>query len=118
MSRTPWLRSLSSRLRQPRPAPTFRRRPPRLEALEERDLPAPIITTSAGAGSAGYSGDGGPATSALLNRPSGMAVDASGNVFVADTFNHRVRKVTPQGTVSTYAGSGIAGYNGDTRAAT
>jgi hypothetical protein len=53
------------------------------------------IVTFAGGGTEGYSGDGGPATSAALDRPWRVAVDASGNVYIADTFNYRIRKVTP-----------------------
>jgi NHL repeat-containing protein len=62
--------------------------------------------------SGGYSGDGGPATSALLNLPHGVAVDGAGNVYIADTENFAVRKVTPDGTISTVAGNGIFCCNG------
>ena len=72
-----------------------------------------IITTVAGDGTSGYSGDGGPATSASLFDPSGVAVDASGNLFVADFGNSRVRKVGAHGIITTVAGNGIAGYSGD-----
>ena len=61
----------------------------------------------------GYSGDGGQATSASLNTPTGVAVDSSGNVFIADGGNQRVRKVTPTGIISTVAGNGTLGYAGD-----
>jgi hypothetical protein len=54
----------------------------------------------------GYSGDGGPATSAELNNPSGVTVDASGNLYIADTLNQRIREVTPGGTITTVAGNG------------
>jgi DNA-binding beta-propeller fold protein YncE len=56
----------------------------------------------------GYAGDGGPATEALLSRPHGVALDAAGNVYIADTENRRVRKVTPDGLITTVAGNGLA----------
>jgi sugar lactone lactonase YvrE len=74
--------------------------------------PAGIISTVAGNGSSGFSGDGGPATAAQL-RPLGVAVDTAGNLFIADTGNSRVRKVTPAGIISTVAGTGISGFSGD-----
>lgn len=77
-----------------------------------------ISTVVAGSGFSGNSGDGGAATSARLNNPSAVAIDASGNIFVADTNNHRIRKVDTQGTISTIAGTGVSGYAGDTGAAT
>lgn len=70
-----------------------------------------IITNFAGNGKAGYQGDGGPAISAELNFPDGLAVDASGNVYIADYLNHVVRKVSTNGTISTFAGNGDAFYN-------
>jgi sugar lactone lactonase YvrE len=63
-----------------------------------------LITTVAGNGTAGFSGDGGPATSAQLAGPDGLAVDAAGNLFVAEYANNRVRKVTPDGIITTFAG--------------
>jgi hypothetical protein len=78
-----------------------------------------IITTVAGSGltgngNGGFSGDGGPATDAQLNYPSGVAVDGQGNLFIADNSNHRIRKViAATGVITTVAGSGIAGYSGD-----
>jgi sugar lactone lactonase YvrE len=74
-----------------------------------------VITTVAGTGSPGFGGDGGPATQALLSNPRGLAVDAQGNLYIADTSNNSVRRVTPQGTITTYAGTGPSGYgyNGD-----
>jgi len=77
-----------------------------------------IITTVAGNGSAAYSGDGGAATNASLDDPYGVTVDASGNLFIADTFNSRVRKVDTNGIITTVAGTGSAGYSGDGGAAT
>jgi len=71
------------------------------------------ITTVAGNGSQGYSGDTGPAASAMLNGPEGVAVDASGNLYISDTLNGVIRKVTASGTISTVAGNGIDGYSGD-----
>jgi hypothetical protein len=75
--------------------------------------PGGVISTVAGNGAGGFSGDGGPATSARLDRPSGVAVDAAGNLYFADTNNHRIRKVTPGGVISTVAGNGAAGFSGD-----
>ncbi|MGO0063287.1 cadherin-like beta sandwich domain-containing protein [Brevibacillus fluminis] len=71
------------------------------------------ITTVAGTGAAGYGGDGGPATSAQLNFPDGVEVDKDGNIYIADSFNHRVRKVDTTGKITTVAGTGTAGYGGD-----
>jgi len=75
------------------------------------------ITTYAGTGTSGYSGDTGLATSADLANPTGIAVDGSGNLYISDYSNNRIRKVTPGGTITTYAGTGTAGYNGDNIAA-
>ncbi len=72
-----------------------------------------IITTLAGNGQPGSSGDGGGALQARLNAPEGVAVDAAGNVFFADTGNNRVRRVDPQGFIHAYAGTGQAAYSGD-----
>jgi len=76
------------------------------------------ITTFAGSGvgSEGYSGDGGPATAALLNCPRGVAVDANGNLYIADTKNHVVRQVVG-GTITTLAGNGQQGFQGDSGSA-
>jgi sugar lactone lactonase YvrE len=68
--------------------------------------PGGTITTFAGTGQLGSGGDGGPATAAQLNAPTGLAVDRQGNVYIADRNNGRVRKVTPGGTISTVAGVG------------
>lgn len=76
-----------------------------------------IITTIAGLGGPGFSGDGGAATAAQLNFAWGVAVDAGGNVYLADQLNCRVRKINTSGTISTVAGNGIAAYTGDGMAA-
>ena len=82
-------------------------------------LPAAgIINTIVGTGSVGYSGDGGVALNALLNSPTGVAVDSAGNVYIADSQNNVVRKVTAStGGIGTIAGNGTAGYSGDGGAA-
>ena len=78
-----------------------------------------IITTLAGNGTLGYSGDGGAATSAELSLPSSVAVDAAGNVYIADSGNTRIRAVVAgTGIISTIAGNGTKGYTGDNGAAT
>jgi RHS repeat-associated protein len=78
-----------------------------------------IITTIAGTGSQGYSGDGGQATTAQLNSPMTVALDSSGNIYIADYQNNRIRKITvATGVVTTIAGTGTAGYSGDGGAAT
>ena len=75
--------------------------------------PGGTITTVAGNGNGGYSGDGGPATSAELFEPYGVVVDGAGNLYIADTINNSIRKVTPGGTITTVAGDGTYGYSGD-----
>ena len=75
------------------------------------------ISTLAGNGVNGFSGDGGQATGAMLNGPQAVAADSQGNVYVGDTANNRVRKVAPNGVITTVAGSGDAGYSGDGGAA-
>ena len=72
-----------------------------------------LITTFAGTGEAGNSGDGGPATEAKLNDPNGIALDAEGNLYVADDAAMVVRRVALDGTISTVAGTGSAGFSGD-----
>jgi uncharacterized protein (TIGR03437 family) len=71
-----------------------------------------VITTVAG-GNPGFSGDGGPATSASLNNPSGVALDASGDLYIADAYNNRIRKVSADGVIITVAGTGQYGFSGD-----
>ncbi|MEU0936726.1 hypothetical protein [Embleya sp. NPDC005971] len=75
--------------------------------------PSGVVTTVAGTGMAGDGGDGGPATAASLNEPRGLAVDDAGNLYIADSKNHRIRRVDPSGVVTTVAGTGTAGYGGD-----
>jgi DNA-binding beta-propeller fold protein YncE len=73
-----------------------------------------IITTCAGTGEAGYSGDGGPATRARLNEPYGIAIDRAANVYIADRHNHCVRRVEgASGMITTLAGNGATGFSGD-----
>jgi streptogramin lyase len=76
-------------------------------------LPSGIITTAAGSGTEGFGGDGGPATAAELFKPAALAVDAAGDLFIADTANNRVRKVSPSGIITTVAGNGTSGFGGD-----
>ncbi len=72
-----------------------------------------IITTIAGTGSAGFSGDGGPATAAALNTPFSVAMDAGGNFYFCDISNHRVRKINTSGIITTIAGDGVPSTTGD-----
>src|SRR5262245_49418255 len=76
------------------------------------------ITTVAGNGSAGYSGDGGPASQAQVRSPRGVAVASDGSVYIADTFNDRIRRIGIDGIIRTVAGNGIRGYGGDNAPAT
>ena len=83
------------------------------------DVQSGIITTVAGTGEQGLDGDGGPAVSSVLNEPRGVALDLAGNLYIADTFNYRVRKVDARtGIISTIAGSGPSGYVEDGKPAT
>ena len=75
--------------------------------------PAGTITTIAGTGEEGFSGDGGPAVEAALSFPAGVAVDGSGNLFISDSRNHRIRRVDPAGTITTVAGTGERSFSGD-----
>jgi sugar lactone lactonase YvrE len=82
--------------------------------------PDSIIATLAGTGDEGFDGDNGPASAALLSHPWGLAFDKDGSLFISDTFNHRVRKLTavngtvsPSSVITTIAGTGDAGFNGD-----
>lgn len=78
-----------------------------------RVAPDGTISTVAGSGSAAWAGDGGAATAASLNKPTGIAVDANGNLYIADRMNNCVRKVDAAGTITTLAGNGSAAFSGD-----
>src|SRR5205085_77298 len=83
------------------------------------DLGTGVITTVAGTGGQGFIGDGGAATSALLNGPRGLAIDGMGNLFIADRFAARIRRVDQAtGVISTVVGTGEFGFSGDGGAAT
>jgi hypothetical protein len=86
--------------------------------IRKVDASTGIISTVAGAGSAGFSGDGGPATSANLAGPFGVALDAAGNLFIGDSLNNRIRKVDGSGIISTLAGNGSYSFGGDGSQAT
>jgi sugar lactone lactonase YvrE len=87
--------------------------------IRKLNLTTSIITTIAGNGTQGYSGDSGPATLAAIDSPTGIAADASSNLYLADTHNHRVRRIaTTTGIITTIAGTGLPGFSGDTTAAT
>jgi hypothetical protein len=75
--------------------------------------PSGTITTVAGDGTPGFSGDGGPATAAQLNSPSAVVATADGGFLIADRRNFRVRRVSPSGTITTVAGDGTQGFSGD-----
>jgi trimeric autotransporter adhesin len=77
------------------------------------DLTSGMLTRIAGTSTSGYAGDGGPASVAQLKAPGGLAVDDAGNLYIADTGNHSVRVITPDGNITTIAGTGSAGYAGD-----
>src|SRR5207249_2446819 len=75
--------------------------------------PDGLLSTVAGNGTLGFSGDGGPAVAAQLRDPRGVAVDGSGSLYIADSGNLRVRRVTAAGIISTIAGTGANGFSGD-----
>jgi hypothetical protein len=92
--------------------------------IRKLDLTTGVITTIAGTGAPGFSGDSAPATQATLNLPTALAADTLGNLYLADTANHRIRKIAAatstltSGTITTIAGTGTQGYSGDTGPAT
>jgi sugar lactone lactonase YvrE len=83
------------------------------QRVRRLDLSTRRVTTIAGNGQKGYSGDGGPATAASLNMPHELRFDAGGNMYIAERDNHVIRKVTPGGIISTVAGVGKPGFSGD-----
>lgn len=89
----------------------------RYHVVRKVDATTGIITTVAGT-TQGFSGDGGPATSAKLSYPTGLTTDSAGNLYISDTYNNRIRMVDGSGVITTVAGTGTAGYSGDDGAAT
>ena len=81
--------------------------------IRKIDAMTGIITTVAGNGIAGFSGDGGQADTAKLYQPNNICFDRHGNLYIVDPGNQRIRKVTPGGIITTFAGTGVAGYTGD-----
>src|ERR1019366_5844726 len=86
--------------------------------IRKVNLSTGIITTVAGTGTAGFSGDGGPAISGQLNYPWGITLGGDGSLYIAELSNNRVRKVSPTGVISTVVGTGTRGYGGDSGPAT
>lgn len=82
-------------------------------AIRKISFPDRIVTTIAGTGEPGYSGDGGPATAAQINFPTDVDVDGNGVLFIADTENNVIRRVTPDGIITTHVGTGLRGFGGD-----
>jgi len=78
----------------------------------------PNISTIAGTGTAGNAGDNGPAVSALLSSPAGIGLDAAGNLYICDSGNHSIRRISPGGTITLIAGTGASGFGGDSGPAT
>ena len=88
------------------------------QRIRKVDASSKVISTIAGTGDAGFGGDNGAGTAALLNNPNDIAIDKAGNLYIADQNNHRVRRITANGVIATIAGTGIAGYSGEGNAAT
>jgi len=86
--------------------------------VKKVDAVTNVMTRFAGNGTFGFSGDGGPATAAQLDVPIAVTTDAAGNVYISDRDNYRIRKVSPAGIITTFAGTGVAGLTGDGGAAT
>jgi sugar lactone lactonase YvrE len=86
--------------------------------IRKLSLTTGAITTIAGAGTPGFSGDNAPATAAQLNLPSALALDTTGNLYLADTGSHRIRKISTAGIITTIAGTGTQGFSGDNALAT
>ncbi|HTR54563.1 MAG TPA: hypothetical protein VMJ10_27920, partial [Kofleriaceae bacterium] len=82
-------------------------------AIRRVELDGTIDTVAGTGGQSGFAGDNGPATSALLDNPQGIAIDGNGVLYIADTYNHRIRRVDTSGTITTIAGNDTAGYAGD-----
>lgn len=83
--------------------------------IRKLNLATSIISTIAGIGTQGYAGDNGPAMSAAIDSPTGLAVDSVGNIYLSDTHNHRVRKIIAStGNIATVVGNGSPGFSGDT----
>ncbi|PRQ07877.1 NHL domain-containing protein [Enhygromyxa salina] len=78
-----------------------------------RKIEAGVITTVAGTGEPAYSGDGGPGAEAALHWPTALELDPDGNLYIVDTFNHAIRRLAPDGSISTVVGSGVEGSGGD-----
>ena len=81
--------------------------------IRKVDIATGIVYTIAGNGTGSYGGDGGPATAAMIWEPQGICLDKKGNIYISDNFNDRVRKINDAGIISTYVGTGVAGYSGD-----
>lgn len=79
------------------------------QTIGKTDAAGAVTIVAGRSGTPGFSGDGGPATSATLNAPMGLAIDGSGNIYISDTNNHRIRRVNSQGVIETFAGTGVAG---------
>ena len=83
------------------------------QRIRRIDLKSGVISTLAGSGGEGYSGDGGLATKATFNQPYGLAIDAGDNIYTADRLNGVVRKIDANGIINTFAGNGTLAFYGD-----